>query len=260
MIRDKRKLQILTSATLTVLMIIMGVIWATHALSIYRQTLERQLAEDNEIVKANLSIIIDQVTKQYVDKAQVIGQIQNVLEALEAKGWKGFACVLDEQGQVLAHPNRKMVGMRPPVESYEPQNLLGQLPPPVTQLPSVDQKTSAIYRTQADIIAIDWLPDLMTYLCVHKSHRPVTDQINALRQQLVGVGLLIIALASTSSWFFVGWLVEQYENHLAQSEVRNRTLVEKQCTHCYYPPQWPNSRHESRCRRPIPNQKRALDP
>lgn len=226
MIRDKRKLQFCTSGVLTLLMITMGIIWATHALTIYRTTLEKQMAEDNEIVKANLSIIIDQVTKQYVEKTQVIGQIQNVLEALEAKGWKGFACVLDEQGQVLAHPNRKMVGMRPPVETYEPQNLLGQIPPPVTQLPEVNQKTSAIYRTQADIIAIDWLPDLMTYLCVHKSHRPIAHQINALRQRLIGVGLLIIALASTGSWFFVGWLVDRYENHLTQSEYRNRTLVQ----------------------------------
>ncbi len=223
---DKRKLQFYTASVLTVLLVVMAVAWATHALAIYRTTLERQMAEDNEIVKANLSIIIDQVTKQYVEKNQVIHQIQNVLEALESKGWKGFACVLDEQGKVLAHPNRQMVGMRAPFETYKPQTLLGQMPPPVTKLSEGHQKTSAIYRTQSDIIAIDWLPDLMTYLCVHKSHRPVSDQINNLRQRLMGVGLIIIGLASTGSWFFVGWLVERYENHLAQSEQRNRTLVQ----------------------------------
>ena len=223
---DKRKLQFYTSGVLTLLMVIMGMAWATHALALYRTTLEHQMAEDNEIVKANLSIIIDQVTKQYVEKTQVIHQIQNVLEALESKGWKGFACVLDEQGKVLAHPNRQMVGMRAPVETYEPQNLLGQMPPPVTTLSKTHQKTSAIYRTQSDIIAIDWLPELMTYLCVHKSHRPVSDQINALRQRLIRFGLIIIAIASTGSWFFVGWLVDRYENHLSQSEHRNRTLVQ----------------------------------
>ena len=223
---DKRKLQFYTSSVLTLLMILMGMAWATHALVLYRTTLERQMAEDNEIVKANLSIIIDQVTKQYVGKTQVIHQIQNVLEALEAKGWKGFACVLDEQGKVLAHPNRQMVGMRPPVETYEPQTLLGQMPPPVTKLSEGHQKTSAIYRTQSDIIAIDWLPDLMTYLCVHKSHGPITDQINALRTRLISVGLIIVAIASTGSWFFVGWLVDRYETHLSQSELRNRTLVQ----------------------------------
>lgn len=223
---DKRKLQFYTSSVLTLLMSLMGMAWATHALALYRTTLERQMAEDNEIVKANLSIIIDQVTKQYVEKIQVIHQIQNVLEALESKGWKGFACVLDEQGKVLAHPKHQMVGKRPPVETYEPQSLLGQMPPPVTKLSEGNQKTSAIYRTQSDIIAIDWLPDLMTYLCVHKSHQPVTDQINALRQRLISVGLVIIAIASTGSWFFVGWLVDRYENHLSQSERRNRTLVQ----------------------------------
>jgi two-component system, OmpR family, phosphate regulon sensor histidine kinase PhoR len=102
----------------------------------------------------------------------------------------------------------------------------GRCPPPVTELPEGHQKTSAIYRTQADIIAIDWLPDLMTYLCVHKSHRPITDQINALRTRLIGVGLIIIAITSTGSWFFIGWLVDRYETHLSQSELRNRTLVQ----------------------------------
>jgi sensor histidine kinase regulating citrate/malate metabolism len=132
---DKRKLQFYTSSVLTLFMVLMGIAWATHALALYRTTLERQMAEDNEIVKANLSIIIDQVTKQYVGKTQVINQIQNVLEALEAKGWKGFACVLDDQGHILAHPDRQMVGMRPPLETYEPQTLLGQMPPPRYRAP-----------------------------------------------------------------------------------------------------------------------------
>jgi hypothetical protein len=47
----------------------------------------------------------------------------------------------------------------------------------------------------------------MTYLCVHTSHRPITDQINTLRERLIGFGMLIIALAIAGSWFFVGWLI-----------------------------------------------------
>jgi PAS domain S-box-containing protein len=225
MVLDKRRLQIVTAGVLTLLMIVMGLASGTHALTLYRTTLHRQMAENNEIVKANLSIIIDQITRQYVDKTKVIAQIQSVLEALEAKGWKGFACVLDEQGHILAHPDKKMVGMRPPLETYEPQDLLGTVPPPVTDLPGVDG-TSAIYRTQADIIAIDWLPDLMTYLCVHTSQRPIAGQLSALRQRLIWVGLLVIALFSVGSWVFVGWLVDRYEHHLSRSEYRNRTLVQ----------------------------------
>lgn len=226
MIRDKRKLQFYTSLVTTILLILMGLSWSTHALGIYRTTLERQMAEDNEIIKANLGIIIDQVTKQYGQKDQVIAQVQNVLEALADKGWSGFACVLDDQGQVLAHPNKKMVGRRPPVETYEPQSLLGQMPPPVTQLPHVGQQTSAIYRTQSEIIAIDWLPNLMTYLCVHKSHRPIAEQLDTLRLRLGGVGLILILVSGTGAWFLVGWIVDKYENHLTRSEHRNRTLVQ----------------------------------
>jgi len=226
MIRDKRKLQFYTSLVTTLLLILMGLFWSTHALRIYRTTLEQQMAEDNEIIKANLGIIIDQVTKQYGRKDQVIAQVQNVLEALANKGWSGFACVLDDQGHVLAHPNKNMVGMRPPVETYEPQSFFGQIPPPVTQLPNAGQQASAIYRTQSEIIAIDWLPNLMTYLCVHKSHRPIQTQLDALRRRLGGVGLVLILFSGTGAWFLVGWIVDKYENHLTRSEHRNRTLVQ----------------------------------
>lgn len=226
MITNKRKLQVYTSTGLTVLLILMGSAWIFHALSVYRITLERQIAEDNEIVKANLGIIIDQITKQYVEKSQAIGQIQNILEGLQAQGWNGYACVLDERGQVLAHPNKKMVGRRPPVESYEPQNLLGQMPPAVLDLPQTDRQTSAIYRTQAEIIAIGWLPQLMTYLCIHKPMHTIEAQIIDIRNRLMAVGIVIIALAGSGCWFFTGNLVDRYEHHLAKSEHRNRTLVQ----------------------------------
>lgn len=84
MIHDKRRLQFSTAAVLTALLIAMGFAWATHALALYRSTLERQMAEDNDIVKANLGIIIHQATQQYADRDMVRDQIQNVLEALQA--------------------------------------------------------------------------------------------------------------------------------------------------------------------------------
>ncbi len=171
MIHDKRRLQFYTTAVLTALLIAMGFAWATHAITLYRSTLERQMAEDNEIVKANLGIIIHQATQQYADKDMVRVQIQNVLEALQEKGWKGFACVLDKDGRVLNHPNRQMINMQVPLKTYEPLDLLGEAPPPVTNLPNAPETQHTIYRTQSDIIAIDWLPELMMYLCVHKSHQ-----------------------------------------------------------------------------------------
>ncbi|MDP6041042.1 MAG: hypothetical protein QGG64_21005, partial [Candidatus Latescibacteria bacterium] len=145
MIHDKRRLQFYTTAVLTALLIAMGFAWATHAITLYRSTLERQMAEDNEIVKANLGIIIHQATQQYADKDMVRVQIQNVLEALQEKGWKGFACVLDKDGRVLNHPNRQMINMQVPLKTYEPLDLLGEAPLPVTNLPNAPETQHTIY-------------------------------------------------------------------------------------------------------------------
>ena len=226
MIYNKRKLQIYTSGILTTLMVIMGFAWATHALSIYRATMERQIAEDNDIVKDNLSIIIHQVTQQNTDRNRIISQIQSILEVLKTKGWNGFACVLDKDGRVLAHPDPNMINMQVALQKYEPIDLLGTRPPSVTQLPQTPHNEPAIYKTSGDIIAVDWLPELKTYLCVHKSLLPVTEKINALRTHLAGTGFLIVAISSALSWFFLGMLVDRYESYLSRSEARNRTLVE----------------------------------
>ena len=225
MINDKRRLQIYTASVLTALLVIMGFAWATHAITLHRNTLEHQMAENNEIVKANLAIIIHQVTLQYTDRKMIGEQIQNVLEALKEKGWKGFACVLDKDGRVLNHPNRQMINMKVPLQTYAPLDLLGDPPPAVTKLPELQEVQNALYRTQNDIIAIDWLPELMTYLCVHTSHRPVTEKIDELRRRLAGVGIFLVLLSGTGSWFFVGELIDRYESHLTRSEQRNRTLV-----------------------------------
>ena len=227
MIRDKRRLQLYTSLSLTVLMVGLGLLWASYAIALFRSTTERQLAEDNEVVKENLRIIISQVTQQYTDKAMVLAQIQKVLEALKDKGWNGFACVLDKDGFVLAHPRREMVSKQVPLKKYEPADILGTRAPPIGALADPAQLPGAtIYKTQSDIIAIDWLPDLMTYLCVHQSYQPLNQKIHALRQTLAKFGFWFVGIAATGAWFFVGWLVDRYESHLARSEARNRVLVQ----------------------------------
>ena len=226
MIHNKRRLQIYTAIVLTALMLAMGGAWATHALTLYRHTLERQIAEDNHIAKENLMIIVHQIARQYADEDGIIAQIQSILESLQDRGWKGFACVLDKDGRVLAHPNRNMVDMQVAIKTYQPTDLLGHFPPPVAQLPEMPNGAPAMYKTQADIIAIGWLPDLMAYLCVHKSHLPIAEKIDALRSRLVNIGIAIATAAGALSWFFLGALVDRYENHLSRSEARNRTLVQ----------------------------------
>ena len=75
MIHGKRLLQFYTKSSLTVLLTIMGFAWAAHSITLYRTTLERQMAENNEIVKANLAIIIHQATQQYSDQEMIGAQI-----------------------------------------------------------------------------------------------------------------------------------------------------------------------------------------
>ena len=115
MIRDKRRLQLYASAALSFLILCLGILWSWYAIGLFREAAERQMAEGNEIIGANLRIIISQVTQKYADQDMALSEIQNVLEALKAKKW--FACVLDQKGFVLAAPLQQMVNSQAPIKT-----------------------------------------------------------------------------------------------------------------------------------------------
>ncbi len=227
MIQDKRRLQLYTSLALSVLVVGLGLLSAYSAIGLFRAALERQLAEDGEIIGENLRIIARQVSQGYTDREGGIAEIQSVLEALQEKGWIGFACVLDKNGRVLAHPRPEMVGLHAPLHTYEPTDLLGSQSPPVEGLQLLPNRdTVGVYRTAPHIVAVRWLPQIMTYLCVHQSVRPLDERLSRLRRVLAMIGFGFVVAAAVASWFFVGKLVDRYESHLARSEARNRVLVE----------------------------------
>jgi len=225
-IANKRRLQLCTSATLSAFVLALGLATVTYTVGYLRSTMERQLAEDSRIIGENLRIIISQVTREYADQNAALARIQRVLQALSDKGWVGFACVLDKQGRVLAHPRIEALGMLVPLGSYDPAELLGRRPPSIRELPDLSGRfDAAIYRTEADIIAVRWLPAMMTYLCVHQSLDQVDSVVGRLRTRLALIGFLFLAALGTGSWIFVGGLVDRYESNLARSEARNRALV-----------------------------------
>jgi hypothetical protein len=49
-----------------------------------------------------------------------MAQVQEVLENAQTHGWKGFACVVDKDGTVVAHPNPEMRGTTVSLETYLP--------------------------------------------------------------------------------------------------------------------------------------------
>jgi PAS domain S-box-containing protein len=225
-IANKRRLQLYTSATLLALVLSLGLAAVTYTVGYLRSTMERQLAEDSRIIGENLRIIISQVTREYAVQNTALAQIQRVLQALGDKGWIGFACVLDKQGRVLAHPRIEALDMQVPLNRYEPSDLLGTRSPSIRELPGLPgRRDAAIYRTEADIIAVQWLPAMMTYLCVHQSLDQVDRVVGRLRTRLVLIGFIFLAALGAGSWTFVGSLVERYESNLARSEARNRALV-----------------------------------
>jgi PAS domain S-box-containing protein len=66
----------------------------------------------------------------------------------------------------------------------------------------------------------------MTYLCVHQPHGEIKRRTDRTLAVLGQIGVVFVAIAAGGSWFFVGWLVNRYESHLARSEAQNRGLVE----------------------------------
>jgi hypothetical protein len=199
-IHDKRRLQLYTSLALSILVVGLGLLSTYSAIDLFRTALERQLAEDGEIIGENLRIIARQVSRGYTDRDGGIAQIQRVLEVLDEKGWIGFACVLDKDGRVLAHPRSEMVGMHVPLHTYEPTDLLGPESPPIERLPeSANPDTVGVYRTAPHIVAVRWLPQIMTYLCVHQSVRPLDERLSRLRRVLALIGCGFVVAAAVAS-------------------------------------------------------------
>ena len=227
MIQDKRKLQWMTALATSLLIIILGAVSGYTAASRLRNTMEQQMAEDSRVISENLRIIISQVTRELTDQGEAIERVQQVLQSAQTHGWLGFACVVDKNGTVLAHPNPEMRGATVSLETYEPTTLAGPTPRSVFELSQSGKgEAPAVYRSSTDIIAVQWLPKLMTYLCVHQPQGGVQSRVERLFGILARIGTIFVTISAFSTWFFVGWLVDRYESTLAVSEARNRSLVQ----------------------------------
>ena len=225
MLQTKRRLQIATSLTIATLIVAVGVLGAFTATDRLRQMLEHQVAEDSQVISENLRIIISQATREFSQREQAFDRIQAVFESFTVEGWRGFACVVDKDGRVVAHPDSAMRGMRVNLEEYEATDI-GRTPERVASLAGAGGPPPGVYRSSNDIIAIQWLPRLMTYLCVHQPHGEIAGRTNQMLSALGQFVFAFVAVAASGSWFFVGWLVDRYESHLARSEGQNRALVE----------------------------------
>ena len=83
-----------------------------------------------------------------------------------------------------------------------------------------------IYKSSSDVVAVQWLPAFMTYLCVHQPQGDIRKRAGQLLDILTLIGLVFVVISASGTWIFVGWLVERYESNLAVPEERNRTLVQ----------------------------------
>ena len=185
------------------------------------------MAEDSRVISENLRIIIGQVTRELADQGEAMEQVQDVLQSAQTHGWRGFACVVEEDGTVVAHPNPDMHGATVSLETYAPTTLAEPKPSRVFDLPrqAADQPPG-VYKSSSDIIAVQWLPEPMTYLFVHQPQDEIVARTQNLPSILTQIGILFIVISGTGTWLFVGWLVDRYESTLEVSEARNRALVE----------------------------------
>lgn len=224
---EKRRLQWLSALTTSTLIIILGAASGYVASGRLQETMERQIAEDSRVISENLRIIINQVTREMTDQGLALDQVQDVLQSAQTHGWRGFACVVDKNGTVVAHPDPDMRGATVSLETYAPTELAGPAPVNVIELAqSSEPGAPSIYKSSSDIIAVQWLPDLMTYLCVHQPQDEIRTRVQALISILTRIGAPFVLIAAAGTWFFVGSLVERYQASLEVSEASNRSLVE----------------------------------
>ena len=102
-----------------------------------------------------------------------------------------------------------------------PQPSPGPTPGSVFELSQSGKgEAPAVYRSSTDIIAVQWLPKLMTFLCVHQPQGGVQSRVERLFGIMARIGAIFVTISAFSTWFFVGWLVDRYESTLAVSEAR----------------------------------------
>jgi len=85
--------------------------------------LERQMAEDSQVIGENLKIIISQATRELAQGERAFDKVQVVLESLQVGGWRGFACIVDKDGVIVAHPNPSVRGSHVRLEDYAATSL-----------------------------------------------------------------------------------------------------------------------------------------
>jgi sensor histidine kinase regulating citrate/malate metabolism len=121
--QTKRRLQIVTSLAVATFILVAGTIGAMTAAGRLRQMLERQMAEDSQVIGENLKIIISQATRELAQGERAFDKVQVVLESLQVGGWRGFACIVDKDGVIVAHPNPSVRGSHVRLEDYAATSL-----------------------------------------------------------------------------------------------------------------------------------------
>ena len=92
--QTKRRLQIVTSLAVATFILVAGTIGAMTAAGRLRQMLERQMAEDSQVIGENLKIIISQATRELAQGERAFDKVQVVLESLQVGGGGGGAVSL----------------------------------------------------------------------------------------------------------------------------------------------------------------------
>ncbi|MBK35289.1 MAG: hypothetical protein CME26_07120 [Gemmatimonadetes bacterium] len=123
MLQTKRRLQIAPSLAVAALILVTGVLGTLTAADRIRNLLEKQVAEDSQVIAENLKMIISQATRELGPPDQTFDRVQSVFERIQVEGWRGFACVVDKEGRVVAHPDSAMRGMQVLLEEYEATTL-----------------------------------------------------------------------------------------------------------------------------------------
>ena len=161
--------------------------------------MEKQIAEDSRVISENLCIIISQVTRELTDQQEAIDQVQKVLASAQTHGWQGFACVVDKDGTVVAHPNPDIRGATVSLETYRPTATTPglALPQAVLELPNSGPLPPGIYKSSSDIIAVQWLPGLMTCLCVHQPQGDIRKRAGQLLDILTRIGLVFVVISAS---------------------------------------------------------------
>lgn len=225
----KQKRQILISLILTLFIVVVVVIFPLSfaAYKFVENSLLNQIYHDNANYAGLFASYVNDELK-HEDLDAVLRKINSNIDSFKISK-KGYACIYDTEGRLLAHPNQKWVAQG----LYVGDNKL--FPPGKSYIRLIDlikQKENyvGLYSSslgQKQVAAFYYLRDVNLVIGIHQPYSEIQDRLAEIRNILFGFIASLIILIPFASMILMRKRIQPYYDSLEQAVTMRKKLEKK---------------------------------